>query len=339
MKFFNLDMHISVIEDIKHILYDLGHQVDSVCMSGHGWVFGREKESLPPITHENWDKVILNHDSLLEEFYNRYKETFSEYDAFIVTSPACFAILFEAFNKPIYVVGCVRAHHPNWDNVDLLTFTQDKLAEMVESGQIITIANNKYDSAYYEAYVGGNWKHIPNICEHTRAKYKPTVDEFVMSTGSRSYYRPKGSIHISDLGRYSWEYLYSHKAIAHVPYNVSIMSIFEQYTANVPLFFPTIEHGLHLQNLGYMSDLLGTTKHVTNTEDFRTKDALELADFYDDEWMPHITYYDDINNLRDLIDSTDLANISNSMKKFNQKRKEKVYSLWEDIINAGYFHG
>ena len=52
-----------------------------------------------------------------------------------------------------------------------------------------------------------------------------------------------------------------------------------------------------------------------------------------------LTYYDDINNLKNLIDSTDLANISNSMKKFNQKRKEKVYSLWEDIINAGYFHG
>ena len=113
------------------------------------------------------------------------------------------------------------------------------------------------------------------------------------------------------------------------------MSIFEQYTANVPLFFPTIEHGLHLQNLGYMSDLLGSTEHVTNTEDFRRKESLELADFYDDEWMPHITYYDDINNLIDLIDSTDLANISNSMEKFNQNRREKIYSLWEDTINAG----
>ena len=51
--------------------------------------------------------------------------------------------------------------------------------------------------------------------------------------------------------------------------------------------------------------------------------------------MPHITYYDDINNLIDLIDSTDLANISNSMEKFNQNRREKIYSLWEDIINAG----
>ena len=84
-----------------------------------------------------------------------------------------------------------------------------------------------------------------------------------------------------------------------------------------------------------MSDLLGPTKHVTNTEDFRRKESLELANFYDDEWMPHITYYDDINDLRDLIDSTDLVNISNSMEKSNQKRREKIYSLWEDIINAG----
>ena len=335
MKFFNLDMHISVIEDIKHIFHDLGHQVDSVCMSAHNWVFDRERKVLPPITHENWDKAILNHDNLLDEFYSRYKEMFSEYDAFIITYPACFATLFEAFDKPIYVVGCVRAHHPNWDNGDILAFTQDKLAEMVKSGQIITIANSKYDSAYYGVCIGGNWKHIPNICGYTKAKYKPTVDEFVMSTGSRSYCKPKGSIHISDLGRYSWEELYSHKAIAHIPYNVSIMSIFEQYTANVPLFFPTIEHGLYLKNLGYMSDLLGSTKHIPNAEDFYKKELLELSDFYDDEWMPHITYYDDINELRDLIDSTDLADISNNMEKFNHKRRERVYSLWEDTISAG----
>tara|TARA_Y100000004_G_scaffold134161_1_gene151680 strand:- start:4256 stop:5269 length:1014 start_codon:yes stop_codon:yes gene_type:complete len=335
MKFFNLDMHISVIEDIKHIFHDLGHQVDSVCMSGHSWVFGRERESLPPITHENWYKAILNHDSLFDEFYNRYKEMFSEYDAFIITYPACFAILFEVFNKPIYVVGCVRAHHPNWDNADLLTFTQEKLAEMVKSGQIITIANSKYDSAYYGTYIGGNWKHIPNICEYTGAKYKPTVDEFVMSTGSRSYYAPEGSVHISSLGQYSWQDLYSHKAIAHIPYNVSIMSIFEQYTANIPLFFPTIEHGSHLQSLGYMSDLLGSTKYILNAEQFYKKEMLELADFYDQEWMPHITYYDNIDELNSLVNSKDLCDISNNMEKFNQEKKENVYSLWEDTINAG----
>ena len=113
------------------------------------------------------------------------------------------------------------------------------------------------------------------------------------------------------------------------------MSIFEQYTANVPLFFPTIEHGVHLQNLGYMSDLLGPTKYVLNTEDFCREEALKLADFYDQEWMPHITYYDNIDELNSLVNSKDLCDISNNMEKFNQEKKENVYSLWEDTINAG----
>ena len=113
------------------------------------------------------------------------------------------------------------------------------------------------------------------------------------------------------------------------------MSIFEQYTANIPLFFPTIEHGSHLQSLGYMSDLLGSTKYILNAEQFYKKEMLELADFYDQEWMPHITYYDNIDELNSLVNSKDLCDISNNMEKFNQEKKENVYSLWEDTINAG----
>ena len=81
--------------------------------------------------------------------------------------------------------------------------------------------------------------------------------------------------------------------------------------------------------------LAGLYKVHSKCRGFYKTELLELADFYDDEWMPHITYYDDINNLRALIGSKDLADISNNMEKFNQKRRERIYSLWEDTINAG----
>ena len=40
MKFFNIDLHISVIADIKKIFTDLGHEVDDWSLSGHAWAFG-----------------------------------------------------------------------------------------------------------------------------------------------------------------------------------------------------------------------------------------------------------------------------------------------------------
>ena len=46
MKFFNLDLHVSVIQDIKQILEPLGHTVDNWSISGHSWVFGKEADKV-----------------------------------------------------------------------------------------------------------------------------------------------------------------------------------------------------------------------------------------------------------------------------------------------------
>ena len=40
---------------------------------------------------------------------------------------------------------------------------------------------------------------------------------------------------------YKYSDLTAHRGIVHVPYQVSVMSLFEQYRINIPLFFPSIE--------------------------------------------------------------------------------------------------
>ena len=57
MKFFNIDLHISVIEDIKTIFADLGHQVDSKCMSYHAWVLGRTTDKVDIVSQNNWRNI------------------------------------------------------------------------------------------------------------------------------------------------------------------------------------------------------------------------------------------------------------------------------------------
>jgi len=40
---------------------------------------------------------------------------------------------------------------------------------------------------------------------------------------------------------YQYTDLTAHRGIVYVPYQVSVMSLFEQYRMNIPLFFPTID--------------------------------------------------------------------------------------------------
>jgi len=41
LSFFNLDLHVSVIADVRTIFAALGHRVTDWTLSGHAWVFGR----------------------------------------------------------------------------------------------------------------------------------------------------------------------------------------------------------------------------------------------------------------------------------------------------------
>ena len=109
MRLFNLDLHISVIEDVKTILTDLGHTVDSKSLSGHTWVFGREPDHIDVVSQENWR--TLNQE-MCDAFHKRYAEELSSYDGFLVTYPPAFSLLFEKFEKPIFVVAATRYEAP-----------------------------------------------------------------------------------------------------------------------------------------------------------------------------------------------------------------------------------
>lgn len=321
MKFFNIDLHISVIEDIKTIFNSLGHSVDSWNLSGHNWVFGRSPADIEVVNQSSWKNLDQK---MCDEFYNRYKNDLSKYDAFIACYPPAFALLYERFNKPIYIVVATRYEYPFSNDLEKLNWLDNKLKNMIDSGQIIPITNNKYDRYYCEYFLERDFKHIPSLCNYTNSKYSGIKDAIV---SGRSII--DGFNHISSLGRFTWADLYSHKAIIHIPYNASVMSIFEQYTANVPLFFPTIDFGKKLQ--GYLSEIF-FLPNLRITYDLYTDSILRLSDFYDEDWMPNIQYYDSVDNLIHKINTVDLENISYQMSEVNKTRSSKIINAWSSIL-------
>jgi hypothetical protein len=359
MKIFNLDLHISVIADIQKILTDLGHEVTSWNMSGHNWVFGRGKMATDIISPDNWHNI---NQEMCDKFYDRYKDELSKYDAFLVTYAPVFAMLFEKWNKPIIMVAPIRYEVPytlqpeQWEKFN--TF----IREAVDRGQLILIANNKYDVEYGKYFTDREWTHIPNICDYTKSSYNPKKNTFLYYSRLPEYTNYcQGPINnLIDKskalgGHYKWSDLVKYRGIVGVPYCPSTMSVFEYYTQNIPMFFPTVELMVKMKkdhNSKVMAE--NSWNQTWNREpgskirpgpndpnDYMDMEKfrkwIPLSDFYDEGWMPHIQYFNDWMELKhtlDTISNDRLKEISNAMKNHNVVRQEKIKQLWNRVLQV-----
>jgi hypothetical protein len=150
---------------------------------------------------------------------------------------------------------------------------------------------------------------------------------------------------------YSWEKLYSGRGILHMPYEISTMSIFEQYTANVPLFFPTKELLKEMIKTGrynFCSRYIDVDKHkspvrfyLNDVSDAYDDDKwidwwIDRADYYNmdkDTDMKYITYFNSMDELDFLLKTANTNQISVNMKEHNEFRKKKVYGEWKKIMD------
>jgi hypothetical protein len=359
MKLFNLDLHISVIADIKDILEPLGHTVVSWCISNHTFVFGRRPDPVEIVRQDTWEGLDS---TMCDAFYQRYKAELGGFDAYIVTHTPSFALLYEKFDKPIIVVASTRYEAPFSRNPKMWASFNTWLQKSIDEGRVIPIANNRYDAAYAEYFTGRVWKVIPSLCAYTGMVYQPVRPHFLYASQFSALplslripfltpLRPKDRV----LPRgYKWQDLANYKGVVHIPYNASQMSIFEQYTANVPLFFPgqrlllELHAGYHsrgvLSQLSWNevlglppgSSLPGCDARDPNryNDTAALSPWIALADYYDPEFMPHLVYFDSFADLRRVLRETDLEAISARMRQFNARRKELIVARWAEALST-----
>jgi len=351
MKFFNIDCHISVIEDVKNTFTNLGHSVDSVLFSGHAWVMGKESFTTEVITPTNWR---LLDDSMCNSFYERYKHDLSGYDGFIVTYPPVFAKLFEKFNKPIIMYVPIRYEVPFSSKPHEWNKFNDFLKRTIDSGQLIPVANSLYDKKYCEYFIDREFAYIPNICDYTKTQYSPEQDTFLYES-KLNIQTPNNVINKASLGRYKWEDIAKYKSIINIPYTSSTMSLFEHYTANIPMFMPSEKFLLELysnkqlsgvmsevtwnqiENLPQGSSILNVHKQLRNDDPnlFNITSSMQpwfaLSDFYSED-MKFINHFDSMEDLGCKISTTNLSLVSSQMAIHNKARKDKVYKDWNNIL-------
>jgi len=350
MNFFNLDCHISVIADLKKTFEDLGHSVTSWSISGHNWVFNRNPTNVDIINQTTWRNIDTN---LCDKFYERYKDELSKYDGFICTYPPSFSLLYEKFDKPIILQVPIRYEIPFYNKKSSWESFNNFLRQKIDTGKIIVTANSMYDKKYFEFFVNRECELIPSICEYTNIEWNPMYETFLFYSNLNLDILKKETItHKQTLGRYSWDDIAKYKGIIILPYNCSTMSMFEYYTANIPLFCPSIKFMIELFQKfpnHVLTDL--TWNKIFGLQPYSIIDCdrsndpnrydnleimkkwIEYSDFYNLESMPHITYFDSFDDMYLKLKTTNLKEVHNEMKKFNVSRKENIYNKWEKIIN------
>jgi hypothetical protein len=321
------------------------------------------------INARNWMSIDK---TMCDAFYDRYKSELDAYDGFIVTHTPCFSMLYERWRKPIICVASTRYEHP---------FTHDKeawetfnvfLRDRIDDGMILPIANNKYDSAYAEYFTHRKWSVIPSICDYTNAPYSGTRKESIYISKFQGVSGIHGLVNKdrvfqenlkSKIGRrlglamgrrgYSWLDRSSFKSAVWIPYNSSIMSIFEMYTSGIPMLFPSRSFLAELYknhgHQGVLSELsFNQVKGMppgsviacdamdpNNYADHRVMmQWVEKADYYDPHNLASLVYYDSFDELEHLLCSVDCQQVHRNMLDHNLVRKQKAHSAWKTVIAA-----
>ncbi len=370
MKFFNIDAHVSVIEDVSTQLQTLGHEVESHLLSGHYWALKKPaaNQGIGDPDHggrRGYGAVhVQMHETLwtggrvadLKAFCDRFhrdNQRLEEFDGFIATYPPSFALLYELFRGHVIVDIPIRYETPFTSTPDYWAKFNDYLVRGTLSGKVTVVANSLYDAMYYEYFTGHPITPISSTCEYIdrfAPKYDPK-DRYFLSFGEHAGCRALGKAipevrFIRDLYPtcYNHEVLSRAWGIVWIPYAPSIMSFFEHYWLNIPLFVPSKNLLMFLHEKGWaLSQLpwVGRTgsplpRAGTDLPDPLSASSAEawlsLYDFYNEKEFPYITYFDSLDDLAAKLEKVDLKEISAAMGVHNQARREHNLGAWKPIV-------
>lgn len=252
------DYHISPINDLKHLLKPLGVSFIDKSLSGHCQITNtcEGKNTLKVI---NRDNAMHLDPSLIPKFYEAYKNDaeLQSVDAFVCFHPAAMCELFMPFNKSLIVIASTRYELGRF-GVNRWTTWNNNLKRIAEAPTNVVGGNNRYDVEYIKYFTGIQPQLLSSFCGYLPYRYAPSRSGFLLAPVhhagfERIFLSEYKSIceNVSCSGkvlrmreiypRYKYTDLTAHAGIIYIPYQVSVMSMFEQYRMNIPLFFPSLE--------------------------------------------------------------------------------------------------
>lgn len=253
--FWSSDFHISPIHDLKAVLGGLGQDVVDKSLSGHCHLTKTCAKGLKVITKQNGINLGKCPNRLRREFYDAYKDDpeMATVDAFVCQHAAGLCEVFMAFGRPLVVVASTRYEIGRHDPKRWKAWSAN-LRRIAADPRNIVAANNLYDARYIEYFTGLRVPVYENWCGYAAASAakRPNLPVLV-GPGGRDPPAPLvqklkrlvpgavKTIKEAYPGRFEYAQLARHPALVLIPYQVSVMSLFEYYRMCLPLFVPTKE--------------------------------------------------------------------------------------------------
>lgn len=349
LRFFNIDLHISVIEDVKNIWNNLFQNIEIIdwSISGHKHLFKHSIEDLNPIINQhNWRGFNIN---MINDFQNKYDSLLYQFDGFIVTHTPIFIMLFEKYHKPIIVINSCRFNQPFcWiDPYQLQNVFYDCIRRLDKNGLLIFIHNNQGDEMYFNKYLNNGdgtpgfqevkSSYIPSLCEYINVKYQPTKNEILLD----DKYNVSNIKHPQIVLKkypYSWELILNYKAVIIIPREISYMTFFEYLQSNIPILIPSKEFLIQIYN---QTKIIGTLTDYNLELKENIHDWIQYADYYHIDFQDKIIYFNNWEECINIINQKDFDDIlkkkSIMMKNYNTNRKLNIYMKWNEQFHLHFF--
>jgi hypothetical protein len=364
------DFHISPVADAKNLLAPFNVRFIDKSLSGHCHLTSSCQTNLRVINSENGITLDPCPNEVKKKFFNAYscdKEMHSV-DAILCTHACSMCEMFMPFNKPLIVIASTRYEIGRYTADRWMEWNRNLERIASVFGNVVA-ANNKYDLEYMKYFTAlKNIELLPSYCGYVTAVYSPVRPEILVAPGRGvdlelfHQLRQKGKARGLNFRKLSAMYphyefpdLAAHRAFVLLPYQVSFMLFFELYRMSMPMFVPSprlltawhIERRvLHERTWGsalYSQPQKGSAipRHPQSSsalysdpnDDFSSSAVLEwvsLADFY---VFPHVVQFDSFDELMEIIQITNLTEISSQMQVFNVAQKSLILEKWSLILS------
>lgn len=377
--FWSSDQHIAPIADFKGVVsvYRSNDIVIDESLSGHCHLMQTCSSNLKVLNKETVGTLTRCPNKLKRQFWDKYQNDprMNTVDAFVCHHNFALCELFMAFNRPLILVASSRYENGRW-SADAWHRLNDNVRAISRRSENTIAANNRYDAEYLKHFTGlSDVKVLPNQCNYVDVVYQPSRREILigpgrLSGGGEHVIRGSGGLleaaapttHSFAVLRElypKFEYgdLVQHPAIVLIPYQVSVMSIFEYYKMGIPLFAPSLELLVKWQIehriLGELSWNCVRTRcddpsaiephpnsphpkhldpnNVTDVESM--KYWIQFADFYQ---LPHITVFNNWDDLFVKLGNANLDEIHKEMTEYSSQRSQKLKQDWQDIFGRAF---
>lgn len=321
-----MDLHISVIADFKTACPDV--EVVDWCLSGHAWVMKRNQDNPEHINPSTWK--YLNED-MIQKFQTKYDSFLKTFDMFIVGFASSFAMVYEKYNKPIIMMNAVHYDIPFCFTKDIrmLVKWNECLDRLNRRGLLTIVSNNRAHEEYTRMGCGIAPIYVPSLCLYTNTTYTPTRPTFLLINGSLPDH-PLVTRKSELPTPHEWSDITKFRGLINFPYDVSLMSMFEHFTAGCPLFFPSKAYWKANPGIQSISAYWGAQTPEYLAKFTALDNWIDLADPYTTFQSPNTYYFDSIPHLFELIETFKYVDDS----EFRRAHIEKVKLQWKSILHT-----